>query len=75
MKDDVARVVALVVAIGQATYAFAPVTFGLVRVAFVQDAEAVDSAAPMVFAAAAAIQVLAVVAFLTGRYRRASASC
>ncbi|EDP61492.1 hypothetical protein BAL199_22217 [alpha proteobacterium BAL199] len=74
VKDDVARVVALVVAIGQATYAFAPVTFGLVRVAFVQDAEAVDSAAPMVFAAAAAIQVLAVAVFLFGRARMADES-
>src|SRR5205085_7727878 len=31
VKDDVPRVVALVVAIGQATYSFAPAVFGLVR--------------------------------------------
>ena len=31
VKEDVPRVVALVVAIGQATYAFAPAVFGLVR--------------------------------------------
>ena len=31
VKDDVARVVALVVAIGQGTYAFAPAAFGLIR--------------------------------------------
>ena len=31
VKDDVPRVVALVVAIGQATYAFAPAVFGLIR--------------------------------------------
>ena len=30
VKDDVSRVVALVVSIGQATYAFAPAVFGLV---------------------------------------------
>ena len=31
VKDDVPRVVALIVAIGQATYAFAPAAFGLIR--------------------------------------------
>ena len=31
VKEDVPRVVALVVAIGQATYAFAPAAFGLIR--------------------------------------------
>ena len=31
VKDDVPRVVALVVAIGQATYAFAPAAFGFIR--------------------------------------------
>ena len=31
VKDDVPRVVALMVAIGQATYAFAPAVFGLIR--------------------------------------------
>src|SRR5216110_1501082 len=31
VKDDVPRAVALVVAIGQATYAFAPAAFGIVR--------------------------------------------
>lgn len=64
VKEDVARVVALVVAIGQATYAFAPLTFGLIRAATGQPTAA---AAPMVFLAAAAIQGLAVIAFLAGR--------
>jgi hypothetical protein len=31
VKDDVQRVVPLIVAIGQATYAFAPAAFGLIR--------------------------------------------
>ena len=39
VKDDVPRVVALVVAIGQATYAFAPAAFGLIR-EFAAQAEA-----------------------------------
>ena len=46
VKDDVPRVVALVVAIGQATYAFAPAAFGLIREFAAQD----GGAAPYVFA-------------------------
>lgn len=65
-KEDVARAVALIVAIGQATYAFAPVTFGIVRMTF---GDASGAAAPHVFAAAGLIQGLAVAAFLIGRRR------
>jgi hypothetical protein len=60
VKDDVPRVVALIVAIGQAGYAFAPAAFALLR-------EAERVAAPAFFAAAALIQVLAILAFLAGR--------
>lgn len=63
VKDDVSRVVALTVAIGQATYAFAPAAFGLIR----QFAQA-DAGTPYVFAAAALVQALAIAALLSGRY-------
>jgi MFS family permease len=56
---DVLRVVALIVAISQGTYAFAPAVFGLLR----------ELAAPGLFMAAAVLQVLAVIALLAGRRR------
>jgi MFS family permease len=60
-KDDVPRVVALIVGISQAGYAFAPAAFGLIR-----------ELAPMeaVFVAAALLQGLAIGVFLIGRRRR-----
>ena len=63
--DDVARVVPLIVATSQAAYAFAPVLFGLLREAGTQSAAA--GAAPGVFLAAAAFQLLAILALLSGR--------
>jgi len=60
VKDDVPRVVALVVAIGQGTYAFAPAAFGLIR-EFSQGAGAV-------FAAAALVYALAIGVLLVGRH-------
>lgn len=65
-QDDVRRVVALIVAISQAAYAFAPVAFGVVR----EIASSGTGAAPLVFAAAALIQGMAIVAFLGGRRRQ-----
>ncbi|MEJ0077775.1 MAG: MFS transporter [Alphaproteobacteria bacterium] len=59
VKDDVPRVVALVVAIGQATYAFAPAAFGFIREL---------AGASTVFAVAALIYVSAIGALLIGRY-------
>ena len=59
MKDDVPRVVALVVAIGQATYAFAPAAFGLIRE---------FAGAGAVFGIAALIYASAIGALLIGRY-------
>jgi MFS family permease len=55
---DVGRVVALVVAIGQAAYAFAPLVFGLGRTA------AGDA---VIFLVAGAVQAASVAAFLAGR--------
>lgn len=59
IKDDVPRVVALVVAIGQATYAFAPAVFGLIRELAPQGAH--------LFAAAAFVYALAIGVLLVGR--------
>lgn len=61
-KEDVARAVPMIVAIGQASYAFAPAAFGLIR-----DFAPHENAAALFFAAAAFVQVLAIVAFLAGR--------
>jgi MFS family permease len=67
--EDVPRVVALIVAISQATYAFAPVVFGMIR-EFTPPAAGVDSgAAPSLFAVAGIVQGLAICAFLAGRRR------
>jgi len=63
VKEDVPRVVALNVAIGQATYAFAPAAFGLIREIGVQG----NGAAPQVFAFAALVYALAIGALLAGR--------
>jgi len=64
-KQDSGRAVALVVAISQATYAFAPLAFGLLRAGFGE----AGGTAPAVFLAAAAIQSAAIAAFLLGRRR------
>lgn len=65
MAEDVARVVPLIVAMAQATYAFAPATFGLVRE--LDPWSGHPGAAPMLFAAAALVQAMAIMAFLAGR--------
>lgn len=64
-KDDVSRVVPLIVAIGQGIYAFAPAMFGFFRELAPGSTSA--GAAPWLFLAAALIQTLAVVAFFVGR--------
>jgi Transmembrane secretion effector len=63
-EADVARVVPLVIAISQATYAFAPAVFGLIR-EFASHTESAG-AAPAVFAVAAILQGLAIVSLLIG---------
>lgn len=64
-KEDAARVVPLIVAMAQATYAFAPATFGLIR-------EALPSAIWPILLVAALIKALAIAAFLS--YRRKDAT-
>jgi MFS family permease len=66
-KEDTPRVIALIVAIGQATYAFAPAVFGLVRAA----SEARGGAA--IFVLAIGIKLLAIAAFHIGRRARGGA--
>jgi hypothetical protein len=62
-RADTGRVVALIVAIAQGAYAFAPASFGLLR-------EVLEASGPAaVFMAAAAIKALAIAAFLAGRRR------
>jgi len=69
VKEDVLRVVPLIVAIGQGTYAFAPATFGLIRELGPPWGSAPASAGPWLFIAVVAIQVSAIMAFLLGRQR------
>jgi hypothetical protein len=68
-KDDVPRVVSLIVAIAQASYAFAPAVFGLIRELSPPSTVAPAAAAPYFYLAAAFIQALAMTAFLAGRRR------
>jgi hypothetical protein len=67
VKDDVLRVVALIVGISQGAYAFAPAAFGLIRELAPPAADAAPGAAPFLFACAALVQGLAMGAFLAGR--------
>jgi hypothetical protein len=66
VTDDVPRVVALIVAIAQGAYAFAPVVFGTIR-ELTPTADASSGAAPSLFIAAGLVQGLAICAFLAGR--------
>jgi len=70
-QEDVSRVVPLIVAVGQGTYAFAPAVFGLIRELAPRWGSASAGAAPWLFLAAALIQILAVVVFFIGRPRKA----
>ncbi|HEY6254200.1 MAG TPA: hypothetical protein VIY51_00225 [Xanthobacteraceae bacterium] len=69
VKGDVGRAVALIVAIAQGAYAFAPAAFGLIRAAVPHASEASVGAAPLVFAVAALFQALAIAVLLAGRQR------
>jgi MFS family permease len=68
-KEDVPRVVALIVAMAQGGYAFAPAAFGLMRELASRETFESAGAAPYVFAAAALVQALAMAALLVGRRR------
>jgi hypothetical protein len=65
--DDVPRVVALIVAISQGIYAFAPVAFGMIREVAPHSADVESGAAPSLFAVAAIVQGLAICALMAGR--------
>ena len=67
VEDDVPRVASLIIAVSQTGYAFAPAFFGLIREFTANGAGVTTGAAPVVFAAAAVIQALAIAAFLAGR--------
>ncbi len=73
-KQDVTRVVPLIVAVGQGTYAFAPAVFGSIREFAPRWGAASVGAAPWLFLIAAFIQTLAVVAFFIGRSARHDAT-
>ncbi len=68
-RSDVQRAVGLIVGLGQGFYAFAPAAFGLVRELAPATPGTSAGAATLVFAFAALVQGLAIVAFLTGRRR------
>jgi hypothetical protein len=65
--NDMPRVVALIVAISQANYAFAPLVFGTIREFTAQATNIGSGAAPALFSTAAIIQGLAICTFLAGR--------
>jgi hypothetical protein len=67
VEEDVTRVVALIVAISQGAYAFAPAAFGLIRTFAPPAAGAAPGAAPTLFLAAALVQLLAITALWAGR--------
>jgi len=68
-RADVARVVALIVAIAQGTYAFAPAVFGALLQASAGAAARIGQGTGVFLLAVAAVQVLALVCFLCGRRR------
>lgn len=65
--DDVQRVVALIVAVSQAAYSFAPAIFGLIREFAAAAGGSTSNAVPSLYVVAALIQALAICAFLAGR--------
>jgi hypothetical protein len=66
-EEDVPRVVALIVAISQGAYAFAPAAFGLIQEFAPHVAGGNEGAAPCLFATAALVQALAMAALVAGR--------
>lgn len=69
-KEDTGRVVALIVAMGQASYSFAPALFGLVRGAGDVALGGIGTQGTGVFVAAIAVKLMAAAAFLIGRGSR-----
>ena len=60
VKQDVQRVVSLIVAVAQGAFAFAPAAFGLIRELTLPAMDGSAGAAPYVFIGAALIQLLAI---------------
>jgi len=69
-RDDVQRVVALIVAIAQGTYAFAPALFGALLVATGGAAPRIGDGASVLLLAVMAVQLIAIACFVAGRRRR-----
>jgi len=67
VEDDVPRAAALIVAVAQTGYAFAPALFGLIREFTAVGVDSAPGAAPILFGVAALTQGLAIAAFLAGR--------
>lgn len=68
-SQDVPRVVALIVAISQGTYAFAPAIFGALQQPVVDASIAIGHQASTLFVTAMVIQLAAALVFLLGRRR------
>jgi hypothetical protein len=66
-EEDVPRVVAVIVAVSQGAYAFAPAAFGLIQDFAPHVPGGNGGAAPYLFAAAALVQTLAIAALVAGR--------
>lgn len=69
VREETGRVVALIVAMGQGGYAFAPLAFGLVRDLAIDPR---PGAAPMLFLLAMAVQLAAILVYLAGRRPRSA---
>jgi hypothetical protein len=67
VKEDVPRVVPMVIAISQGAYAFAPAAFGLIREISIRHGATVAGTMPVVCLIAAAIQGGAIIFLLLGR--------
>jgi hypothetical protein len=67
VEEDVPRAAALIIAVAQTGYAFAPAFFGLIREFTANGAGMAPGEAAALFAAAALVQALAIAAFLAGR--------
>jgi hypothetical protein len=68
-RDDVPRAIALIVAIGQAGYAFAPAAFALLLITSMDAGARFGHGVTAYFAAVAMIQVIAIACFMAGRHR------
>jgi hypothetical protein len=71
-RDDVQRVVSSIIAFGQATYAFAPAVFGVLRSVPPGTLGLPVPGVTLMFVAAAIVQLLAIACFLGGRGHRAA---